>query len=170
MIKKYIVGIATVVFVAACGSADVSREVNSANSAEEPIRTGRVQSTIEHTTENRPANASSKRGAWSATGTPIDVSEFDKAIADADKRLNSSPNDEKAKAAAAEAYYKRAMALTEAQQYASALGDFRRVLKHDPEHEQARFWEKEITRIYQGMGKEYPKPGEEPTPLPFKNA
>ena len=176
MTKKYIAVVLTAVFASACGSnsADVGTASNSTNAEGEPVRTGKLQSTIEHTTENQqstpvgspPANG----GRWSASGDPIDTSEFDAAIADAEKSLKAKPGDEAARNAATEAYFKRGFALTEARQYASALGDYRRALKFDPNHEESKKWEKQIIGIYQMMKKEYPKPGEEPPPLPFKKA
>jgi hypothetical protein len=60
------------------------------------------------------------------------------------------------------------MALTDARQYASALGDFRRALKYDPSSEEAKTWIDQIIKIYDSMNKEYPKEGEEPPPLPWK--
>lgn len=105
---------------------------------------------------------------WTQSGDPIDTSEFDAEIAKAEKELKSKPNDETAKRALAEAYYKRGSALTEARQYASAIGDFRRSLKYDPENADAKKWIGTIVGIYDSINREYPKEGEEPPPLPFK--
>lgn len=173
MMKKYIAVVLAVVFASACGSssADDSTRSNAANSTDEPVRTGKMQSTIEHTTENQPVqpvgSPPANGGRWSASGDSIDTTEFDKAIADTEKALKAKPNDNDAKSAAAAAYFNRGFALTEARQYASALGDYRRALKIDPDHEEAQKWEKQIIGIYEMMKKEYPKPGEEPSPLPF---
>lgn len=152
-----------------CGSNSQPTAQNAAP-ANEPIRTGQMQSTIPHTTENQQPAAPIKPtgGKWSADGTPIDTAKYDKAIADAEKVLKAKPNDADAKKEVAKAYFERGFALTEARQYASALGDYRRTLKNDPSHEEAKKWEQQIIGIYEMMKKEYPKPGEEPAPLPFK--
>jgi tetratricopeptide (TPR) repeat protein len=129
---------------------------------------------IDHTTENqtpKPADPSEATGGrWSASGDPIDTTEFDKAISDAEKAYKARTNDPAAITAAAEAYFKRGFALTEARQYASAIGDYRRALKIDPNHEDSKKWEQQIIGIYGMMKKEYPKPGEEPPPLPYKKS
>ena len=80
----------------------------------------------------------------------------------------SKPADAAAKKVVAEAYFERGVALTEARQYASALGDYRRVLKLEPDHADAKKWIDQIIGIYGMLKKEYPKEGEEPPPLPWK--
>lgn len=163
-----LIGAAT---LAAAGCATNGQQADQSNAAE-PVRTGRVQSMTEHTLENqggpKAAITPPMAGKWSASGDPIDTAEFDKAIAAAEKDLKAKPNDEAVKKAAADAYFKRGFALTEARQYASALGDFRKTLKLDPDHEDAKTWQTQIVGIYEMMKREYPKPGEEPTPLPWK--
>ena len=89
-------------------------------------------------------------------------------IAEAEKALKAKPNDEAAKKTLAQAYFDRGAALTEARQYASALGDYRRALKYDPTHEESKKWIDQIINIYSMLKKEYPKEGEEPPPLPWK--
>jgi tetratricopeptide (TPR) repeat protein len=105
---------------------------------------------------------------WSQGGNPIDTSEFDAAIASAEKNSKAKPKDEAAKKALAEAFYKRGFALTDARQYASALGDYRKALKFDPNHADAKIWISKIIEIYDGLNKSYPAEGEEPPALPFK--
>jgi tetratricopeptide (TPR) repeat protein len=133
-------------------------------------RSERPQSVTAHTTENSPpANSNgSSPGKWSASGDPIDTAKFDGTIAEAEKAFKSKPNDEAAKKTLAEAYFDRGFALTEARQYASALGDYRRALKHDPDHEESKKWLNQIVSIYKMLKKDPPKEGEEPPPLPFK--
>lgn len=104
---------------------------------------------------------------WTQSGNPVDVSEFDAEIARAEKNLKVKPKDAQARKSTAEAYLKRAVVLTDARQYASALGDYRRVLKYDAENEDAKNWIKQILEIYERMNKEAPSEGEEPPPLPF---
>ncbi|MDQ3322068.1 MAG: hypothetical protein M3525_06520 [Acidobacteriota bacterium] len=105
---------------------------------------------------------------WTQSGTPIDTTEFDAEITKAEKNFKAKPKDETAKKLLAEAYLPRAVALTEARQYASAIGDYRRVLKYDADNEVAKKWIDEIIKIYAMINREYPKEGEEPPALPFK--
>lgn len=147
---------------------------NANTSPDRPLRTGQVQSqnTIAHSTENQPPVASNSNGGgkWSASGDPIDTARFDGVIAEAEKAVKAKPNDEAAKKTLAQAYFDRGSALTEARQYASALGDYRRALKYDPNHEESKKWIEQIVGIYAMLKKEAPKEGEEPPPLPFKKA
>ena len=140
-----------------------------ANTNALPDRPERTQTAIAHTTENQtPKPANSNSGKWSQSGDPIDTSKFDTAIASAEKDLKSKPSDDASKKALADAFFARGFALTEARQYASALGDYRRALKYDPGHEESKKWIDQIVSIYSMLKKEAPKEGEEPPPLPFK--
>ncbi len=115
-----------------------------------------------------PVPKSTTKTKWTQSGNPVDVSGFDAEITKAEKDLKAKPKDETAKKSFAEAYLKRAIALTEARQYASALGDYRRVLKYDANNEEAKKWIAQIISIYDSINKESPEEGEEPPPLPFK--
>jgi tetratricopeptide (TPR) repeat protein len=117
--------------------------------------------------EQAPASQEGKSG-WSRGGTPIDTSAFDSEIKSAEAKLKASPSSEEAKKQLSQAYYKRAVALTEARQYASALGDYRRAVKYDASNVDAKDWIEKIIVIYDGMNKAYPKEGEEPEPLEYK--
>lgn len=117
-----------------------------------------------------PVPKSATKTKWTQSGNPIYVSDFDAEIAKAEKDLKAKSKDETAKKAVAEAYLKRGIALTEARQYASALGDYRRVLKYDAGNEEAKKWIEQIISIYDSINKDFPKEGEEPPPLPFKKA
>lgn len=148
--------------------------VQNANIAADPQRTERTETVTAHTTENQKApmpNANSApNGAktkWSQSGDPIDVRELNAVISKAVINLREKPADETAKKTLGEAYFKRGFALTEARQYASALGDYRKALKLSPSNEEAKQWIAQIVQIYDSMNKEYPKEGEEPPPLPF---
>lgn len=129
-----------------------------------------------HPVNNSPAQnqtsvpKSETKTKWTQSGDAIDTKEFDAEIAKAEKNLKAKPKDEAAKKALAEAYFKRGFALTDARQYASALGDYRRASKLDPAHEEAKVWIKRIIEIYDGLNKSYPAEGEEPPPLPFKKS
>lgn len=174
---KYLVVIGSSLLFIACGNSTAS--VQNTNTSSQPQRAEKLQSTTVHTTEGQAtppvvnegaaaAADSAKGGKFSAGGNPIDTTEFDKAVADAEKALRAKPKDANAKETAVTAYFKRGFALTEARQYAAALGDYRKALKIDPAHEESLTWQKQIIGIYEMMKKEYPKPGEEPPPLPWK--
>lgn len=105
---------------------------------------------------------------WTQSGNPIDTSKFDAEIKQAESKLKTNPKDETLKKSLAQAFVTRGMALTEARQYASALGDYRKALKLDPGNEEAKKWIDQIIGIYQSINREYPKEGQEPPPLPFK--
>ena len=155
---------------AGCNTAGKPVAVN-ANAPAAPAN-GKPQTAIAHSSENRslpgePA-ANGTKSHWTQSGDPIDTKKFDGVIDSAEKNLAKNANDPKAKNVAAEAYLDRANALTAARQYASALGDYRRVLKYDPSNDEARDWIEQITSIYASMNRDAPKEGEEPPPLPFK--
>ncbi len=170
IIMKFILITLSFSFLVSCTNdrSQVASNNGAANSA--PMRAEKLQDTAVHTTENQtpvPSNSNSG-GKWSASGDPIDTAKFDKAIADADKALKAKPTDEALKTAAAAAYFERGFALTEARQYASAIGDYRRALKVDPSHEESQKWVDQIVSIYKMLKKEPPKEGEEPPPLPMQ--
>jgi tetratricopeptide (TPR) repeat protein len=161
--------------LAGCSNSARPQAVDNSN-ANSPQRTEKVQTVAGHTTENEnppmdksvpPANTGAKT-KWSQSGNPIDTKEFDARIAKAEKDLKAKPKEASAKTNLSQAYYERGMALTDARQYASALGDFRRAVKLDPANEDAKGWIDQIISIYNSINKEFPKEGEEPPPLPFK--
>ena len=114
------------------------------------------------------AEGDAPKSKWTQSGDPIDTKEYDTAITAAEKAFNAKPSDAAAKKALADAYFKRAVALTDARQYASALGDYRRTIKHDPSNTEASDWIERIVSIYASINRGSPKEGEEPPPLPFK--
>src|SRR4051794_12133044 len=155
-------------FLAACNNAP--QPIAKVNAAPSPQSTEKTQTVIAHTTENQtaPVANSGTRSKWTQSGDPIDTKALDADIASAEKTFKSKPNDDAAKKALGEAYYKRAVALTDARQYASALGDYRRTLKYDPDNEQAKTWVDQIISIYDSMGRESPPEGQEPPALSYK--
>lgn len=159
--KKIAILLAACIASAACGNSarPVAENTNAAPAA--PAN-GRPQTAIAHTTENGtpPAANSGGTSKWSQGGDPIDTSAMDAEIQKAEKSGD--------KKAVSQAYLKRADALTQARQYASALGDYRKALKADPSNADAKNWIDQITMVYQSMNRESPKEGEEPPPLPFK--
>ena len=157
------------VAAAGCNTAGKPVAVN-ANAPAAPANE-KPQTAIAHSSENRslpgePA-ANGTKSHWTQSGDPIDTKKFDGVIEAAEKNIGKNANDPKAKKVASEAYLDRANALTAARQYASALGDYRRVLKYDPSNDEAKDWIERITSIYASMNRDAPKEGEEPPPLPF---
>lgn len=153
------------------GCSKTAEPIKPDNSAANTMRGQRTQSTIGHSAEtSQPPvtnNGTGVKRKWSQSGDPIDTSTLDAAIKAAEIAIKLKPNDPTANAALAEAYFNRGVALTNARQYASALGDYRRAMKYTPNHAGAMEWERQILGIYEGMNMEAPKPGEEPPPLPF---
>lgn len=160
--------------LAGCNNASQPIANTNANSTTVTTRSEKTETVTAHSTENQQApmtdgNANGGgKSKWTQSGEPIDTKSFDADIANAEKALKAKPNDDAAKKALAEAYYKRADALTGARQYASALGDYRRTLKYDPDNAQAKEWVEQIVSIYDSMGRESPPEGQEPPPLPYK--
>ncbi len=157
-------------FAIGCGNAarPIASNANAATSASTPEKS---QTAIAHSLENQQpgadANAAGK-SKWKQSGDPIDTKKFDADIAAAEVAFKKTPDDAVARKRLGDAYFKRAMALTDpARQYASALGDFRRAVKYDPANADAKGWIDKITMIYDSMNRESPKEGEEPPPLPF---
>jgi tetratricopeptide (TPR) repeat protein len=177
--KNYIALFFAIAAAACAGTKNASTPAGATDNANAPLRAEKIESTIAHSSENQtPANppsnqtnaSASHKRKWSQSGEPIDTAKFDGVIAEAEKTLKAKPNDEGAKKVLSEAYFDRGFALTEARQYAAALGDFRRALKYDPTNEEAKNWINQIIDIYNSMAIEYPKEGEEPPPLPFGKA
>jgi tetratricopeptide (TPR) repeat protein len=162
--KKILVLLVSAIFFVGCNNA--AKPVAQDTNAAKPGNTERSQTAISHTTENQtpPANTGAP-SKWKQSGDPIDTKVYDTAIATAEVAFKKKQDDAAAKKALAEAYYKRADALTAARQYASALGDYRRTLKYDPENKDAKDWIEKITMIYGSMNKEAPPEGQEPPPL-----
>ncbi|MGH9945763.1 MAG: tetratricopeptide repeat protein [Pyrinomonadaceae bacterium] len=169
---KILVVITAFALLFAC-STDPGGNTQTSNRIEhQPMRSEKLQDTAVHTTENqtpKPPDANIPTGGkWSQSGDPIDTAKFDKVIADAEKVFKAKPSDEAAKKALSQAYFERGFALTEARQYASALGDYRRALKLDPTNEESKKWIDTIVGIYvSSVKKAPPKEGDEPPPLPF---
>lgn len=144
------------------------------NSNSEPQRAEKRETVIAHTIENQTPPGISNvtnpgvKTKWTQSGDPIDTKEFDSAIATAQKALKAKPNDKPAKQILSVAYFKRAVALTDARQYASALGDYRRAMKYDPDNAEAKDWIEKIVSIYETMNREAPPEGQEPPPLPYR--
>ncbi len=152
------------VCLAAC--ANTPQPINTVSA---PASNERPQTMIAHSSENQslPAANTGEKTKWTQGGSPIDTTEFDAAVMAAEKALSKKPADQTAKKTLAAAYFKRGFALTDARQYASALGDYRRSKKYDPANPESQKWIDQIITIYDGMNKGYPNEGEEPPSLPF---
>jgi tetratricopeptide (TPR) repeat protein len=163
--------IVTLLLLASFGCDSAGKPVpQNTNSAVVTSKNEKPQTAIAHSLENQtPKNdaPAGEKSKWTQSGDPIDTKEFDAAIASAEVALGKKPSDNAVKKALGAAYFNRAEALTKARQYASALGDYRRALKHDPSNAEAKDWIDKIIMIYGSINREYPKEGEEPEPLPF---
>jgi tetratricopeptide (TPR) repeat protein len=168
--KKVSLFILAAMTIACNNAAPTGTPTANSNSANRPMRSEQMQqqNTIAHTTENQPPRNATAPAKSAPGGDPIDTAKFDGVIAEAEKVVNAKPNDAAAKSALADAYFDRGFALTEARQYAAALGDYRKALKLIPDHEESKKWIDQIVGIYKMLNKEAPKEGEEPAPLPFK--
>ena len=162
MITRFPILLPALCFVFGCAPNNSTNQ--NANSPNAPMRAEKLQNSA--SANQLPAN--SNAGKWSQSGDPIDTAKYDKAITDAEKAMKAASEDEAAKKGLAQAYFDRGFALTQARQYASAIGDYRRALKYDPEHAESKEWIDQITSIYTMLKKQAPKEGEEPKPLPFK--
>jgi tetratricopeptide (TPR) repeat protein len=149
-------------FLVACGSGvkyqQVGKQTDSENRADNLIVSSHSQTT------NKTDIAS--KNMESPMARPIDVSEMTAEIEKAKKEYEKNPESRKAKEKLADAYFKRAFALTEAAQYRAALGDFRKGLKLKKDEEAQKMHDK-ILEIFASLKRQPPKEGEEPPPMPF---
>ncbi len=175
--KKIAILILSVLFSVSCGSTAQTTNTNSTvqNAAVQNSNDSLVVSSHsgsanmgENTAENTTiVPRSETKTMWKQSGTPIDVKKNDAEIAEAEKMLKAKPGNETAKKNLSEAYMKRGIALTEARQYAAALGDYRRSVKYDPTNEESKSGMDVILTIYKSLNREAPPEGQEPLPLPF---
>ena len=162
-----------------CGNnAPQTAVVQNANVAVAANR-GQSETVAAHTTEkslppsNNAANSvsSPSKPASSSTESPmaraIDVSAQTAKIEAAEKEFSAKSGDAKVKESLAKAYFDRAFLLTDAAQYRAALGDFRKGLKLNPNDKEAKAMHDQIISIFASIGREPPKDGEEPAPMPF---
>lgn len=119
-----------------------------------------------HSSQTSNNVQSSSSGGGSPMARAIDVSQMTADIEKAEKDYKANPKDEKARQALADAYFRRAFALTEAAQYRAALGDFRKGLKLAPDNKAAKDMHDQIIDIFKSINREPPKEGEEPAPMP----
>jgi tetratricopeptide (TPR) repeat protein len=158
---------ATLALLCSCGGspspipANQSATANANAGASNVNAQAKVASSPAYPSKNA-AQASTAQG-----GEPIDTSEYDAQIRQAEQQPKKKPNDAAARNTLARAYLLRGNALTQARQYRAALGDYRRALRYDPNNAEAKQWSATITGILQQMGRDVPAEGTEPTPLPL---
>ena len=167
MKKIAVLAFASLIF-AGCQSASEQTQSTKNNSNVELV-SSHSQATNSAPTPT-PVPKSATKTKWTQSGNPIDTADYDKEIQKAETKLKNDPKNEQAKKSLAEAFLKRGNALTEARQYASAIGDYRRAAKLDPTNGEAKTWINEIVKIYDSINRTYPAEGEEPPPLPFKQS
>ncbi len=161
-------------FLISCSNAPQQAQISNANTAAIVTKANENSPLIASShgakqTSTPPANTSgSTAPTMTGNATAIDTTEFDAEIANAEKAFKAKSKDEEAKKALAEAYAKRAFALTGAAQYRPALGDFRKSLKLNPDNAEAKAMHDQIVNIFKSLDREPPAEGAEPTPLPFK--
>ncbi len=109
------------------------------------------------TTATAPTSGSEK--------PPLETAELDAKIQKAEAKAKATGASAADKKAAAEAYLARANTYRDAGNpmlYKFALGDYRHVLRYDPNNVEAKTKMDEIVSIYQGMGRPVPNNGLEP--------
>ena len=171
MKKVLILSLASLISIGCNSAAQQSNTPTNANTASVKSNDSTIVSSHSNDAEknaapplNKPASSSTE----SPMARPIDVAEMTADIEQAEKQYRKNQKDEKAKDELAKAYFVRATALTGAAQYRAALGDYRKGLKLNPTDEDARKMHDQILSIFKSIGREPPKEGEEPAPLPFK--
>lgn len=146
-----------------------STSIQSANSAtnraaNDPAIVSSHSTETQKTNVQPPSNKPASTSTESPMARPVDVAAMTADIEKAESEFKKNP---KAKADLAKAYFVRATALTGAAQYRAALGDYRKGLKLDPTDEEAKKMHDQIIGIFKQIGREPPKEGEEPKPLPM---
>ncbi|CAA9423046.1 MAG: hypothetical protein AVDCRST_MAG74-3133 [uncultured Pyrinomonadaceae bacterium] len=136
--------------------------VKSNDSAIVSSHSAEAGKTVSPSAPDKPVSSASTE---SPMARPIDAAEMTADIERAEQAFKKNP---KAKEDLAKAYFVRATALTGAAQYRAALGDYRKGLNLNPTDEEARKMHDQILSIFKSIGREPPKEGEEPKPLPFK--
>ncbi len=166
--KKLLIIIA--LFTAACGTASepVEQTKNTNLSVEKTNSLPTISSHSQNNSIAPTASAGAKPEGASPMVKPLDVSKMTADIEKAKAAYDKNPKDEAAAKTLAKAYFERASALTGVAQYRAALGDYRKGLKLEPSDDQAKKMHDEIIRIFESMGREAPKEGEEPPPMTLK--
>lgn len=160
-------------FVSACGNqTPTATEKAQQNNVNVAINKTDNTLTVSSRSQNNTQTASVPTGGNQTNASPmaraVDVAKLTEEIDKAKAAYDKNQKSDEAKNALAKAYFDRAFILTDAAQYRAAMGDFRKGLKLDPSDEKAKNMYDEIIRIFESIGREPPKEGEEPPPMPVK--
>ncbi len=163
-------------FVSACGNqTPTTAEQTQQNNVNVAIKTSDNSLTVSSHSQNKTQTASipgnsttAKPENASPMAKAVDVTKLTEDIEKAKSAYDKNQKSDEAKNALAKAYFDRAFILTDAAQYRAAMGDFRKGLKLDPNDEKAKNMYDEIIRIFESIGREPPKEGEELPPMPIK--
>jgi Flp pilus assembly protein TadD len=168
--KKFLILSFAALALIGCNSAAQQTQPTNGSGNQAVVKSNDSTLVSSHSTETqKPAAPSNKTNSTeSPMARPIDVTEMTAEVEKAEKAYQKNQTDEKAKSELAKAYFVRATALTSAAQYRAALGDYRKGLKLDPNDAEAKKMHDQILSIFKSIGREPPKEGEEPNPLPFE--
>lgn len=174
--KKLFTFLAVCLFLIGCNSASPrisDKPLSSGENGTRKLGGKETETLVAHSVDKQSGTLPTigklrKKKKWTRGGNPIDTSKFDAEIAKAKRFLKLNSNSASARKTLSNTYYRRGGALTKARQYASAIGDYRRALKFDPQNDEAKKWIAKIINIYENINREAPSEGEEPPPLEFK--
>lgn len=113
----------------------------------------------------RPSNVNAGAANPASEKPEIATAELDAKIAKLETKAKAKGAKDADKEATAAAYFERGMIYFNAQNprlYKFALGDFRRTLRYEPTHREARANIDELERIYRSINKPIPTNGLEP--------
>ena len=166
MKKILFLSLTAIISISCSSSAPTQVQTNANTNVSAPKKD--TQTVSAHTTETQKTPMSqSNSGGGSPMQKAVDVSAMTANIEKAEKEYKAKSTDAKAKEALATAYFERAFALTDAAQYRAAIGDFRKGLKLKPDDKEAKGMHDQIISIFKSIGREPPKEGEEPAPMPI---
>jgi hypothetical protein len=176
--RNFLLLSALAIIALACGAcASSEQQRTSAPNAEAmPTATVRTPSQSAPATSDAPpvsvAHATPATTTESAApqsggqaGPTTDTAALDKKVEQAEGKAKATKATQADKQAAAAAYLERGNFYYNAGNpsfYKFALRDFRRTLRYDPNNEEARSKQQQITDIYQSMGRPVPDLGNEP--------
>ena len=161
--------------ISACGGTEPLSGANQNSGAAN--NTGRAEKPGSNASREVGVSPSHSGGGGAATSTApagsggdadkslANTAEYDARIEKASAKADASGASEADKQSAAEAYLARANVYRDAgnpKLYKFALGDYRRVLRYQPDNREAKTKMEEIVKIYEGMGRPVPTNGLEP--------
>ena len=165
---------AALIIAAGCGSrSDTNNTSGTANNNSNASSAARPAATtdlppVSSAHGSNPTGGSvpaTNNAASSSKPSGIDTGALDAKITKAEAKAKAAGATQADKLAAAAAYLERGNLYRDAGQptlYKFALGDYRHVLRYQPDNAQARERMDEIVRIYQMMGRPVPENGIEP--------